>query len=116
MRRVIAAEHKARIAQLPCVICSASPVHVAHVRYTSRDDGAEQPGMGRKPDDWRVVPLCPRHHQTGRDAQHSMGEERFWREHGINPYALARALYGLTDLWEMERLVLNARGLYPTSG
>ena len=31
-------------------------------------------GMGQKPDDWRAVSLCKRHHAM----QHSIGEASFW--------------------------------------
>ena len=89
-------------------------MHVAHVRYASVEDGAETAGMGRKPDDWRVVPLCPRHHQFGGASQHSMGEKQFWAGHQINPYALAQALYASQDVTEMDNLVMNAKWLFPS--
>jgi len=48
--------------------CDERPIEVAHVRIGS---GA---GMGQKPDDWRVVSLCRKHH----DEQHRVGERTFW--------------------------------------
>jgi hypothetical protein len=48
--------YMARVAELPCVVCGAWPVHVHH------RTGA---GMGRKADDYQTIPLCPLHHQHG---------------------------------------------------
>jgi len=113
--RKIDKKYKGIVAQLPCAICGMVGVHVAHIRYTSAKDGADLTGAGRKPDDWRVLPLCPRHHVYGPEAQHSMSEEQFWRNHGINPYALAKALYtSRDDVPFMERLVQHARRLFPS--
>jgi hypothetical protein len=44
------------------------PIECAHVRINSNA------GMGQKPDDYRVVPLCREHHQQ----QHTIGERTFW--------------------------------------
>lgn len=66
-------EHMARVAQLPCVICGAWPVHVHHVihgRYGTR-----------KASDFDVVPLCPSHHLDGPEAIHS-GKLTWAAKHG----------------------------------
>jgi hypothetical protein len=42
-------------------------------------------GMGQKPDDWRVVPLCREHHTQ----QHTVGEQTFWN--GVDIEALIEA-------------------------
>ena len=55
------------------------PIECAHVRNGS---GA---GMGQKPDDWRVVPLCSEHHRN----QHIVGEQTFWK--GIDIEAMIEA-------------------------
>ena len=55
-------EHMARVAQLPCVICGAWPVHVHHCfhgRYGTR-----------KASDFDTIPLCPRDHLDGPEAIH----------------------------------------------
>ena len=55
-------EHMARVAQLPCVICGAWPVHVHHCfhgRYGAR-----------KASDFDTIPLCPRDHLDGPEAIH----------------------------------------------
>ena len=59
--------------------CQGMPIECAHVRNGS---GA---GMGQKPDDWRVVPLCREHHGQ----QHTVGEQTFWK--GIDIEALIEA-------------------------
>lgn len=106
--------HLGRIAELPCTICHVHGIHVAHVRYASAIDDAPLVGKGEKPSDWRTAPLCPSCHLTGPDAQHSTNEAEWWRSHGINPYALCRALYGVSgDTNLMTQLVLRARDLFP---
>ena len=46
-----------RVAQEPCVVCGAMPVHVHHVR--------EHTGLGVRPNHYDVIALCPKHHQHG---------------------------------------------------
>lgn len=109
-------KHLAAVSELPCAVpgCRRTPVHVAHLRYANAFEGASLCGKGQKPDDWRVLPLCPQHHMHGPQAQHAMNEEAFWREHGINPYALARALFGLSGRFEqMQFLIEHARQIFP---
>lgn len=45
--------------------------------------------MGRKASDWFTISLCLSHHRTGKDNQHSLGEDSFARLHGIDLHALA---------------------------
>jgi hypothetical protein len=50
----------------------------------------------------------------GPRAQHKMNEEAFWFAHGINAYALARALYGLSgQIEKMMFLVEHAQYIFP---
>lgn len=51
-----------------CVICGASPCDPAHIRYGLGG------GMGLKPPDNLVLPLCHHHHME----QHQVGEAVFW--------------------------------------
>lgn len=109
--------HLAAVSQLPCAVpgCGRVPVHVAHLRYASALDGACLCGKGEKPCDWRTLPLCPDHHMFGPAAQHGMNEETFWLELAINPYALARALFGLSgQIEKMTFLIEHARLIFPT--
>lgn len=69
----------ARVAQLPCVICGARPVHVHHCiseRFSQR-----------KASDCETIPLCHDHHQ-GRNGIHT--SKRAWeRENGFDYEFLA---------------------------
>lgn len=65
-------KHLKFIRRLPCVTCNRGNSQAAHIRKGS---GA---GIGQKPDDSRVVPLCDKCHHT----QHNKGEITFWRLFG----------------------------------
>mgnify|MGYP003627783575 FL=1 len=66
---------------LECVVCGNPHVEAAHLRMNT--DG----GMGMKPSDCWVLPLCSAHHRL----QHHIGEEKFWE--GKDPHALCEDLY-----------------------
>lgn len=59
--------------------CDQMPIQAAHVRRGS------DAGTGRKPSDYFAVSLCWLHHAI----QHSIGEETFERQFGIDLHALA---------------------------
>ena len=74
--------HCAFVREFRCAMCdSPTNIEAAHVRYGS---GA---GMGQRPDDWRVVPLCggPCPDRVGglgcHKAQHVVGEQTFWKRY-----------------------------------
>lgn len=73
--------HLVYVSEQPCTICRRTDVQSAHLRFT----GA---GMGMKPCDSFVVPLCIEHHTE----QHRMNERMFWTLYQINPVARALAL------------------------
>lgn len=109
-------DHLAAVSELPCAVpgCGRMPVHVAHLRYANALEGASLCGKGQKPDDWRVLPLCPQHHMHGPQAQHATNEQAFWAMHRIEPYALARALYGLSgQIDKMRFLIEHAPLIFP---
>ncbi len=106
--REINREHKAAIAQLFCVATAIRHgiecygVHVAHIRFSQHYAGARNPGLQRKPDDRWVLPLCAHEHRL----QHSMGERDYWAELGVDPHALAAALFDASpDIAEMQLLL-----------
>lgn len=101
------------IAALPCLYCGKSPVHVCHVRFTEHCPhcegegvqsqcvecqgtfyrfGKRPTGAGEKPSDWWTWPGCPECHLYGPESQHSMNEQRFHRERGVDILALCVAL------------------------
>lgn len=92
-------EYLAFIRQLPCVVCHVESsgwvkIDAAHVRYHSLSHGKSITGVGRKPDDRWVVPLCSHHHTSGgREAQHSNGEKVWWEIHEIDPLVIAALLF-----------------------
>jgi hypothetical protein len=78
----------------PCCACGAAPpVQAAHVRMACPEQGKRQTGKGERPSDRWAVPLCQACHQDGPGAQHKGAEAAFWRRAGINPFAIAAALY-----------------------
>jgi len=77
-----------------CCVCGAPPpVQAAHVRMPSSLYGKRAVGKGERPSDFWAVPLCGACHLDGPEAQHKIGEARFWRAHDLDPFALAKRLY-----------------------
>jgi hypothetical protein len=83
-KRIRSKEHLRFVAQQPCVICGRTPAHAHHIRY------AQPKGIALKVSDEFAVPLCAIHHSQN----HAMGDEkRWWREHKIDPLAVAYSLW-----------------------
>ncbi len=77
------------IRTLPCTICGDNTsTEAAHIRMGDARAAKDNPGMGAKPSDLWVTPLCNRHH----DIQHRIGERIFWRNEAIDPLFVAMAL------------------------
>lgn len=75
--------HENHVRSHECVSCtSQADIEGAHVRLGSHT------GMGQKPNDWLMVPLCHQCHTH----QHLVGEASFWVEVGKDPYAVIEAL------------------------
>lgn len=88
------AKHLAFVRAQPCCVCgSRRNVEAAHLRMACQAIGKESTGMQQKPHDMWTTPLCNYHHQSGPIAQHKVGEEQFWIDRGINPFAIAMALW-----------------------
>jgi hypothetical protein len=84
--RVYDQAHIGWIKQQPCCICGDNTsVEPAHLRVGSINDDKRETGMGEKPSDKWVLPLCGQHHRM----QHRMNEMEFWASHNIDPFALA---------------------------
>lgn len=90
--------HRQFVGRLPCVAgaveggCSG-PIEAAHLRFSDFTAGRTNPGLQRKSDDVWVVPLCAHHHRYD---QHKGSERAFWARLGVDPNALAKALYAVS--------------------
>ena len=77
-------KYLAWIRTLPCLICGRTGgVEAAHT-------GPH--GMAQKSADTSAVPLCARHHRTGRDSYHKLGARAFERRHGVDLRAVVERL------------------------
>lgn len=86
------AGYLAFVHRLPCAI-SGSYLHIeaAHLSFASQRHGHYGRGKASKaPDRW-ALPLSEEHHRR----QHSMSEQVFWTQAGIDPHLLALAIFGL---------------------
>ena len=98
----------AYVRQLPCTICQRpGRSDPAHIRSAARQYGKRQTGLGEKPDDKWVLPLCRQHH----DEQHRRGDElAWWASYGIaDPFALAIALYATRPVTARPRARREAK-------
>lgn len=88
--RLVDTGHLAFVRRLPCTVCSTEGgVDAAHIRFGDLERGKKPAGMGMKPDDKWVVPLCRECHRT----QHGQNEKAFWAKCGIDVLHLAEQLY-----------------------
>lgn len=93
-------KHLAFIRSLSCVIC-ACPCEPCHVRFSDARYGTHNT-MSKKPDDMFTLPLCRWHHRE----QHSGSEVEYWEKVGIDPHAMALALYRISgDIERGDRIV-----------
>lgn len=107
-QRQEAKNHLAFIRELPCIICGEMPVHAAHIRYGDMRHGKRETGMGEKPSDCWTVPLAPRFHTDGPEAQHQGAERAFWVRHGIDPCEVATKLWAVSGDHDAARMILQA--------
>jgi hypothetical protein len=83
-RRVRDRHHVRHVMKQPCLICGRRPSDPHHLRF------AQWRALGRKVSDEFTVPLCRAHH---REVHRCGTEESWWRNIGIDPLAVARALW-----------------------
>lgn len=96
-------KHLRFIRSLSCCVCGDNTsVEAAHVRMPDPRIGKPLTGIGIKPDDEFVVPLCSQHHRE----QHSMSERRFWELAGIDAILTAVTLAAFSgDIDRCDRLL-----------
>ena len=85
-----APDYLAWIRTLPCVVTGRFPVEAAHLSASNLAYGHTGRGKGQRASDRWALPLAPSIHAE----QHSRNETEFWSAIGINPHAVALALFG----------------------
>jgi ERF superfamily len=83
-RRIRDRGHVKAVAKRPCLICGRQPSDAHHLRF------AQARALGRKASDEFTVPLCRGHH---REVHRCSDESEWWRNIGIDPMVVARALW-----------------------
>lgn len=103
--------HLRFIRTLPCCVCLNNiQTEAAHLRMSDARVFKVNAGVGAKPHDFWVLPLCNSHHAL----QHNIGDEmEFWEGEGIkDPIFLALTLYAYSGNGELaERVVAGARSV-----
>jgi hypothetical protein len=95
--------HLSFIRSLPCASCrDDTATEAAHLRSGNLEYGKRHTGLGQKPDDVFVLPLCGDCHR----AQHSANEINFWANLGIDPFRLALSLFAASGDSELALEVL----------
>jgi hypothetical protein len=64
-----------------CVICEHVTGSEAGTRHIEAAHSGPH-GISQKASDWDAIPLCVRHHRTGRDSYHVLGR-KFFAHHGM---------------------------------
>jgi hypothetical protein len=86
-RRYRNKEHLKCVALQACLVCGRQPSDPHHLGFT-------QPrALGRKVSDEFAVPLCRVHH---REVHRSSNEAEWWKTYGLDPLAVASALWAQT--------------------
>jgi len=68
----------------PCLVCGASRgIEASHTGHH---------GLGQKSPDTSAIPLCTRHHRTGKDSYHKLGPRNFAQVHHLDIPAIVRRL------------------------
>ena len=97
-------KHLMFIRNLPCLVTGRRDVDAAHIRYSDLRVAKRAVGIGEKPDDKWVIPLCRAEHTK----QHGMNERQYWNDLGIDPILVALALYSVSGDHEMAEAILTS--------
>jgi hypothetical protein len=77
-------KYLAWIRTLPCLICGASRgIEASHT-------GPH--GLGQKSPDTSAIPLCTKHHRSGKDSYHKLGPRKFAELHNLDIPAIVLKL------------------------
>ena len=84
MKPVRNPQYLAWIRSLPCVVCGITRgIEAAHT-------GPH--GLGQKSPDTSAIPLCVKHHRTGKDSYHRLGPRKFSEAHDVDVAAIVLRL------------------------
>lgn len=83
-RRIRDRDHIRHVMKQACLVCGRRPSDPHHLRF------AQWRALGRKVSDEFTVPLCRMHH---REVHRCGSEGSWWQNTGIDPLAVARALW-----------------------
>lgn len=86
-RRFRDKDHLRLVARQACLICGREPSDPHHLRF------AQVRGLGLKVSDEFTVPLCRAHH---REVHRTSNEVSWWKKYGLDPLAVASALWAQT--------------------
>ena len=86
------ASYLAWVRKLPCSVCQET----RHVEASHTGPH----GLSQRSSDLQAIPLCERHHRTGRDSYHSLGPIQFQLRHGL---AIGQVIETLNSQWENRR-------------
>lgn len=86
-------EYLAWIRMQWCIICEYVTGSEAGTRHVEAAHVGRR-GLGQKCSDNETVPLCVRHHRTGKDSHHVLGKN-FWKHHGLDRDQMVRRLINL---------------------
>jgi hypothetical protein len=85
-------QYLAWIRTLPCIVCGLDrSIEASHT---------DPNGLGQKSSDYSAIPLCIRHHRTGKDSYHKLGPRKFSELHNVD----IRAIVGRLNMKPMVRL------------
>ncbi len=91
------------IRSMPCIRClDNTTTEAAHIRRADARIAKPITGIGIKPDDRFVLPLCGKDHRR----QHAIGEKAFWV--GCDPELWALALYSISGDNEAGEKIVQA--------
>lgn len=103
--RVENGTHLKFIRTLPCCVTGKrGSVEAAHIRMKSDLYGKREVGGQEKPDDRWSLPLSAEQHRK----QHDMNEKAYWEQVGIDPFALALALFHATGDEEIAEGIIRS--------
>jgi hypothetical protein len=105
--------HLKFIRTLPCLICGTrKTIQAAHIRSGSPGYGKRRTGIGEKSGDHWTLPICAEHH----GGQHAGNEKEFWEHLGIDPFAIALALFAASGDDERAELIIREAQPFPARG